>query len=128
MNIHRLLDNSEDIYSHVAFNKESGENQEYNNQEAQNENKSVGSNFIFSGNLPAYDYFTSCDNQNSSDHTLSLPSFIRSYEFSPLPPPITSKENIYYEPREKLLLDGAELWSQFFRVENEMIITKSGRC
>ncbi|CAG8449199.1 17295_t:CDS:2 [Dentiscutata heterogama] len=131
MNIHRLLDNSEEVYSSVVFNKEFDEdnNQEYINQETP-ENKNVGPDFIFSGNLSAYDYFASRDNRNSSGHTLStLTSFIRPYEFSPLSPPTNSKEkNIYYEPRERLLLDGAELWSQFYRVENEMIITKSGRC
>ncbi|CAG8457435.1 2433_t:CDS:1 [Racocetra fulgida] len=126
MNIHRLLDNSEEVYSHAAFNKES--EQEYKNQEIQTESKSVGPSFIFGGNLPTYNCFASCDNQNSAHKLSSLPSLIRSYEFSPQPPLITSKENIYYEPREKLLLDGAELWSQFYSVENEMIITKSGRC
>ncbi|RIB22000.1 hypothetical protein C2G38_2243568 [Gigaspora rosea] len=133
MNIHRLLDNSEEVYSSVVFNKEFDEdnNQEYNNQEKSTENNKVGTDFIFDGNLSTFDHFTSHDNQNSSGHTSSpsLPSFIRPYEFSPLSTPTTNKDkNIYYEPREKLLLDCADLWSQFYRVENEMIITKSGRC
>ncbi|CAG8824369.1 21765_t:CDS:1, partial [Gigaspora rosea] len=114
MNIHRLLDNSEEVYSSVVFNKEFDEdnNQEYNNQEKSTENNKVGTDFIFDGNLSTFDHFTSHDNQNSSGHTSSpsLPSFIRPYEFSPLSTPTTNKDkNIYYEPREKLLLDCADL-------------------
>ncbi|CAG8487773.1 10967_t:CDS:2 [Acaulospora colombiana] len=49
---------------------------------------------------------------------------LRSPSLSPpnqkIPPPLTRKED--------LLLDNADLWEQFYKVDNEMIITKSGRC
>jgi hypothetical protein len=68
---------------------------------------------------------TSLENVESSSSVSSLPKFQNFFELSLLPtiPTLNSPSLV-----SDLLLTNSDLWSQFYRVNNEMIITKAGRC
>lgn len=58
---------------------------------------------------------------SSGDHRSSIPAVPQCMQFGTVLP--AGKK----DPRIVIVLEGAELWDQFFRAGTEMIITKSGR-
>lgn len=68
---------------------------------------------------------TSLKNEETSNSISSLPKFQSSFEL-----PLLTTLSTLNSPSlvSDLLLANSDLWSQFYRVNNEMIITKAGRC
>ncbi|CAI2176137.1 2246_t:CDS:1 [Funneliformis geosporum] len=81
---------------------------------------------------------TSLDNEEKE--TIKSTSFLPQFQTSVELPPLQSLSNFTTDlqssfcssflvsSKEDILLKDPELWSQFYRVDNEMIITKAGRC
>ncbi|GBC01186.1 hypothetical protein RclHR1_00410013 [Rhizophagus clarus] len=65
------------------------------------------------------------ENEETSNSISSLPKFQNSFEL-PLLPTISTLNSPSLA--SDLLLVNSDLWSQFYHVNNEMIITKAGRC
>ncbi|RGB34662.1 hypothetical protein C1646_760249 [Rhizophagus diaphanus] len=68
---------------------------------------------------------TSLKNEETTNSISSLPKFQSSFEL-----PLLTTISTLNSPSlvSDLLLVNSDLWSQFYRVNNEMIITKAGRC
>jgi hypothetical protein len=78
--------------------------------------------FSFSGDNNKISLVANLDNKVTSS-SISSPS---QSQASSLLPTLSNSNSL--SPVPDLLLTNADLWSQFYRVNNEMIITKAGRC